>query len=99
MNVQTRLDGAEQGDFAGAGSREGRSSFQTSLLEIWQIAKIRARVIAGAAISTFVLIALVDLALTPLYKGTAVVMIDERQNKVVDVEQVLSGVPTDQPSI
>ena len=42
---------------------------------------------------------MVDLALTPLYKGTVIVMIDQRENKVVNVEEVLSGLPTDQASI
>jgi polysaccharide biosynthesis transport protein len=100
MNVQTRLDSAEQhADFANGNSSQGQSSVQVSLLEIWQIARIRARVIFGAAAAILVLVTLVDLSLTPLYKGTAIVMIDDQQNKVVNVQEVLSGLPTDQASI
>jgi exopolysaccharide transport family protein len=99
MNVQTRLDSAEQqGDFQGAEPGQS-SSVQVSLLEIWQIARLRARVILGAAAAMLVLTSLVDFSLTPLYKGTSIVMIDERQDKVVNVEAVLSGLPTDQASI
>src|SRR5215472_3417714 len=99
MNVQTRLDSAEQqGEFQGAEAGQS-ASVQVSLLEIWQIARLRARVILGAAAAMLVLTALVDFSLTPLYKGTSIVMIDERQDKVVNVEAVLSGLPTDQASI
>ncbi len=100
MNVQTRLDGAEeQSDFASVEPSPGSSNVQVSLIEIWQIARLRARVILETAAAVLVLTALVDLSLTPLYKGTAIVMIDQRQNKVVNVESVLSGLPTDQTSI
>ena len=100
MNVQTRLDSAEQqSDFAAGNSFRAPASAQISLIEIWQIARIRARVIIGAAAAVFILVTLIDLSLTPLYTGTAIVMLDERQNKVVNVQEVLSGLPTDQSSI
>ncbi len=100
MNVQTRLDSAEQqSDYAGTEGFQAPSSTQISLIEIWQIARLRARVIFGAAAAILILVALVDLSLTPLYKGTAIVMLDDRQDKVVNVQEVLSGLPTDQASI
>ena len=100
MNVQTRLESDErQMDSAAAEGFQGASSVQLSLLELWQIARLRVRAILGAAAAIFILVTLVDLALTPLYKGTAIVMIDQRENKVVNVEEVLSGLPTDQASI
>ncbi|HUO93168.1 MAG TPA: polysaccharide biosynthesis tyrosine autokinase [Rhizomicrobium sp.] len=99
MNVQTRLDSAEQqAEFAPAEATQSNST-QVSLIEIWQIARLRARVILGAAAAILILVALIDLSLTPLYKGSAIVMIDQRENKVVNVEAVLSGLPTDQASI
>jgi polysaccharide biosynthesis transport protein len=99
MNVQTRLESAEQqSEFAGQ-APHSPSPVQVSLVEIWQIARIRARVILGAAAAILILVTLVDLSLTPLYKGTAIVMIDQRESKVVNVEAVLSGLPTDQASI
>jgi exopolysaccharide transport family protein len=100
MNVQTRLDGAEQQtDGTGKEFSPTTSEIQFSLFDFWQVARIRARLIIAAATAIFLIITLVDLALTPLYRGTAVVMVDERQNKVVNVEDVLSGLPTDQASI
>lgn len=100
MNVQTRLESAEQqSGFAGAEAPHGTSNAQVSLLQIWQVARLRARVILGAGAAVLVLIALIDISITPLYKGESVVMIDEQQSKVVDVEDVLSGLPTDQASI
>jgi polysaccharide biosynthesis transport protein len=99
MNVQTRLESAEQqSDFAG-GEGQGTSSAQVSLIQIWQIARLRARVIFGAAAAILVLTALIDLSLTPLYKGMATVMLENRASEVVDVKAVLSGLPTDQTSI
>lgn len=99
MNVQTRLESAEQqSEFGGVEPGPG-SAAQISLVEIWQIARLRARVILSAAAAILILTALVDFSLTPLYRGTAIVMIDERQDKVVNVEEVLSGLPTDQASI
>ncbi len=100
MNVQPRLDDAEQqSDFSGAELSSASSNVQISLVEIWQIARLRARVIFGTAAAVLILTVLIDLSLTPLYKGTAIVMIDQRQSKVVNVESVLSGLPTDQASI
>jgi polysaccharide biosynthesis transport protein len=100
MNVQTRLESAEQqSEFSGAEGPRSPSAAQVSLIEIWQIARLRARVIFGAAAAILILVALVDLSLTPLYKGTAIVMIDQREDKVVNVQEVLSGLPTDQASI
>jgi succinoglycan biosynthesis transport protein ExoP len=99
MNVQARFESVEQqAGFAG-GESQGSSGEQLSLVELWQIARLRGRVIIGTAAAIFALVAVIDLALTPLYKGTAIVMIDERENKVVNVEAVLSGLPTDQASI
>jgi capsular exopolysaccharide synthesis family protein len=97
MNVQARLESIQR-------PGESEEPFQgrdatSPIMEIWQVARLRARVILGAAAAVFVLIALIDLAITPLYKGTAVVMLDERQNNVVNVQAVLSGLPTDQASI
>jgi polysaccharide biosynthesis transport protein len=100
MNVRTRLDQSEQqSEIESMGSSPASAPAQVSLIEIWEIARLRMRVILGAAASILILTALFDLSLTPLYKGTAIVMIDERENKTVNVEAVLSGLPTDQASI
>jgi exopolysaccharide transport family protein len=97
MNVQTRLDGNESSSpLDGHNSAE---STQITLLEIWQIVRMRARVIIGSAAAVFILAALAIFSLTPYYTGTAVVMLDNRANKVVDASSVLSGLSTDQASI
>jgi len=67
--------------------------------DLWRVAKLRWRTILAATFVILGLIALVLLSRPTLYKGTAVVMLDPRQNNVVDVTAVLSNVPTDQTSI
>jgi exopolysaccharide transport family protein len=97
MNVQSPmqdLDGArpEAGEAMG-------SQIRVSLVDLWQIARIRARVILAAAAAVLVVVTVILFALTPMYTGTAVVMLDPRQNNVVDVQAVLSGLPGDQTTI
>ncbi len=100
MNLRTRLDipGTLQ-DRAAAEQEDTSHDVRVSLYKIWQIARLRARVILGAAAAVLVLTALIDLSLTPLYKGKSVVMLEPREDKVVNLEAVLSGLPTDQSSI
>ena len=97
MNVENRLGRSDQPQELEIKDVHARPPL--SLPDIWRVARMRVRVILGAAATVFVLIALAVLSLTPLYKGSATVMIDTRENKVVDVEAVLSGLPTDQTSI
>ena len=47
------------------------------------------------AVTIFALSVIVSLQLKPVYTATAVVMLDPRQEKVVDIEQVVSGPPLD----
>jgi len=98
MTVQSRFEKAEQSsEFVE--KEPDQSGPELSLYELWQVARVRARVIFGTALAFLTLVAVIDLALTPLFTGTAVVMIDDRQNKTVNLDAVLSGLPTDQASI
>jgi len=98
MNVQSpMIDDLEVG--RPEAGQTGGSQIKVSLVDLWQIARIRARVILGAAAAVLVAVTVVLFALTPLYTGTAVVMLDPRQNNVVDVQQVLAGLPGDQTTI
>ncbi len=97
MNVQSPLedlDVVRQDAHDGAGSQ-----IRVSLVDLWQIARIRYRMILAAAAAVLVVVIVVLFSLTPLYTGTAVVMLDPRQNNVVDVQAVLSGLPGDQTTI
>src|SRR5690348_13254872 len=55
--------------------------------------------ILGIAVSAMVLAVLIIFQLTPIYRATAFVMIDPRQSKVVNLQAVLSGLPSDSETI
>jgi capsular exopolysaccharide synthesis family protein len=59
----------------------------------------RKGVILGTAASAMVLAVLIIFQLTPTYRATAFVMIDPRQSKVVNLQEVLSGLPSDTETI
>lgn len=76
---------------------EGGGEFNLSIL--LRIVFVRRRIIVGTAAAVFALTALVVFRMTPLYDAKSLVMLDQRQNKVVDVDAVLSGLTTDPTSI
>ncbi len=59
----------------------------------------RLRLFVGIALAVFVACIIITLQIKPRYTATAVVMLDPRQEKVVDIEQVLSGAPMDAAAI
>jgi capsular exopolysaccharide synthesis family protein len=69
------------------------------LTDLLRIVRVRQKIIFGTAITVVVLATIVLFNLTPLYDATALVMLDQRQNKVEDVGAVLSGLATDPTSI
>jgi uncharacterized protein involved in exopolysaccharide biosynthesis len=97
MTIEPPLDEIDRA--IGGASSNSHSKTSTSLLELWQIARIRFRVIFGTALAVFVLICVVMFSITPLYTGNAVVMLDPRQRNIVDVQAVLSGLSGDQTTI
>ena len=96
MNVQSPLEDLDVAHTDSAGTFQGAT---VSLVELWQVARIRARVIIAAAAAMMAITVVALFAITPIYTGTAVVMLDPRQNKTIDVEAVLSGLPADQMTI
>lgn len=64
-----------------------------------QMLRVRQRIIVGTAATVIAITAIVVFHETPLYDASALVMLDQRQNKVMDVDAVLSGLPTDITSI
>ena len=59
----------------------------------------RKGVITGATASVMVLAVLIIFQLTPVYRATAYVMIDPRTSKVTNLQEVLSGLPSDSETI
>lgn len=53
----------------------------------------RLAALVGASVAALVVV--IVLTLTPLYKSTASIMLDTRREKVVDLEAVLSNLPSD----
>lgn len=79
------------------GASPGGGGFDlTSLL---QIMFMRQRIIIGTAVAVVAITAIVVFHMTPLYDASTLVMLDQRQNKVMDVDAVLSGLPSDPTSI
>ncbi len=69
------------------------------LTDLLRIIRVRQRLILGTAAAVLIVTAIVLFNLTPLYQVKALVLLDQRQNKIVDVDAVLSGLPTDPTSI
>ena len=76
---------------------QGEGGFDLS--SILQIIAVRYRLILGTALAV-VALTLVEVAnVPPQYDAKALVLLDQRQNKVTDVNAVLTGLSTDQTSI
>lgn len=69
------------------------------LTALLQMARVRQRIIIGTAAIVFALTAIVVFHTTPLYDSSAIVMLDERQNRITDMDAVLSGLNTDETTI
>lgn len=69
------------------------------LTALLQMARVRQRIIIGTAAIVFALVAIVVFHTTPLYDSSAIVMLDARENRVTDMDAVLSGLNTDETTI
>jgi succinoglycan biosynthesis transport protein ExoP len=78
---------------------EAGASGRFELKDIVGVLRVRRGIILGTTIAVLALAAVVVFQLTPVYTARALVMLEQRQTKVVDVEAVLSGLPTDQASV
>jgi succinoglycan biosynthesis transport protein ExoP len=101
MNVQARIPHHDDADVRAQNLISGRppEPKQLSLIGMLQTLRMRPQVFAGAAGGLFAIIALVTLLTPPEYRGSAIVMMDVRQNNTINVQQVLTGLPTDQSAI
>jgi capsular exopolysaccharide synthesis family protein len=77
----------------------GQDESGFSLVEFLRVARIRYRVILGAAAVFVVVVSAIVLQMTPLYTSTAVVILDQRKNNVEDTAAVLSGLGADQTTV
>jgi succinoglycan biosynthesis transport protein ExoP len=59
----------------------------------------RQRLFLGIVVAVFALAMVVTYQIKPRYTATASVMLDSRQEKVVDAQQVLSGLPMDSATV
>ena len=94
MNMQTRL----KDELVGSEPEE-KSALHASLFDIVNVVKIRIRTFAAASLVLFAAIALATLLAPRYYTATARVMVDPRQANVANLQQVLAGLNTDQPTI
>lgn len=69
------------------------------LHRLFSIFQRHLRVFLAISISVFVVVVVITANATPLYTATASVAIDNRQERVVDTEAVLSGLPADSGTV
>jgi succinoglycan biosynthesis transport protein ExoP len=69
------------------------------LTALLQMMRVRQRIIIGTALAVFALVAIMVFRTTPLYDASAVVMLDQRENRVTDVNAVFSGLSTDETTM
>lgn len=74
-------------------------SAEISLLDLFALLRRRRWLILSVFLIGLVSIALVLAFLTPYYRATVSVMVDPRQANVVDLEQVLSGLPANAETV
>ncbi|MEC9432462.1 MAG: polysaccharide biosynthesis tyrosine autokinase [Pseudomonadota bacterium] len=70
-------------------------TFESLFATVWR----RKWTVAAFGFGFAILVMALVYTLTPMYKATAVVMLDRQQQQIIDVESVVSGVTTDYFSI
>jgi hypothetical protein len=71
----------------------------SNLPSLIELLRYRIGTIISVTVVTLIALAAIDWSIAPRYTAETLVLIDNRQDKVVNIESVLSGLPTDQPSI
>jgi len=99
MNLQRKPSAFEGNALDGDAGNEPHNETVFDLADFIRVVRVRKRVIIGTAIMIVAVSALVLFQMTRLYTAGAVVMLDQQKNKVVDIDAVLSGLPTDPSSI
>ncbi|MDZ4052042.1 MAG: polysaccharide biosynthesis tyrosine autokinase [Phenylobacterium sp.] len=85
----------EAGGMPGGHRVSGGLADQFDLRRLFNIFRRRVRLFAAVAALVFLAAIFVTFTATPMYTATANVMLDTRQEQVVNVEAVLSGLPAD----
>ncbi|MGE5146038.1 MAG: GumC family protein [Candidatus Eiseniibacteriota bacterium] len=80
---------------ASISSRVSEAELKEILQKIWR----RRRIIFGTVLTMLVLAGLVTWQLTPIYTSSALVLVEPRQSQVVNIAQVLSGLPADAETV
>jgi|SRR5579871_712593 len=82
---------------AAAPAQPAPRSFQID--DFLRMLEMRKYLIGGTALVIFLLAAFYILQLTPLYTARAVVLLDQRENRVLDVSAVVAGLSSDPTTI
>lgn len=90
-----RIQARESGRFLNLPEQGGDIDLRELLRKLWR----RRRVILGCVFIITALATVVSFQLTPQYSASALVMIEPRESRVVDIEAVLSGLPPDTETI
>ena len=85
----------EAGGPAGARRPAGGLAEQFDLRRLANMFRRRIRLFAAIGALVFTAVVLITMTATPMYTATANVMLDVRQEQVVNAEAVLSGLPAD----
>ena len=99
MNIINRTPPAETGPSDTGADASPHNETVFDLTDLLRVVRVRQKIILGTALAVVTLTAIILFNLVPLYKATALVMLDQRQNKVEDVGAILSGLATDPTSI
>jgi polysaccharide biosynthesis transport protein len=99
MNLQQNIASADRQTSDGTEDAQTVEGEGFSLVDLLRVIRVRKKIIIGTAAAVVALVTIIVMQMTPLYSGTAVVMLDQRKNNVEDVGAVLSGLPSDQAAV
>jgi len=99
MSLQNRITKGPVLPFGQDSDVAPQASSGFDLNGLLRILIVRQRLIIGTALAVIAITLIVVFTTTPLYDAKAFVLLDQRQNKVVDVDAVLSGLATDPTSV
>lgn len=83
-------------------AQSGQSAIADAMLNpkaVFDLARRNARRIISTAVVLFIIFASLILLMTPRYSGTAIVLVDPRQQRVLQSDAVLSGIGNDMAAV
>ncbi|MBI3678413.1 MAG: polysaccharide biosynthesis tyrosine autokinase [Proteobacteria bacterium] len=98
MTVQDKQSRAEKISAPRVAPSAGNETL-FDVADLLRMVRARQWIILGTTAAVIALTAIVVFRITPLFDATSVVIIEDRQNKAVDVDSIFSGLPTDESSI